>query len=360
MTLSGGGFQYIQDGADCGGVGWWEFGTVAVEDAATPMLDIRVNPKHQTMPNGKTLPCIWPGFQSVTIIGSGNFDAQFAGNCWVDPVKKDLLLPNCSRPVVALNCSGCSIDGLLIIGATGSTKDAVVLHNTNPANPADGDIGTVKSALVLDGHAGGSYDLVDDAGNSVGNWASKNLGGGWTIVQDAYPIEGRPAGLSGDSTHALLLGNSGERTGRLAIDGDGALRWGNGGENDTFDTTLLKPVHKKLAWDPPPLPAGAATNLTVPMGDKPHCRGTGPARRGPCTPLQHHLLFYGQPEPGDPVSVGFSAAGEADVQLTAQVSASYPADAARLSEVRVVLRNVGARPVDLGNGTLRLVVTKWE
>ena len=33
--------------ADCGGVGWWEFGTISVEDAATPMLDIRVNPNHQ-------------------------------------------------------------------------------------------------------------------------------------------------------------------------------------------------------------------------------------------------------------------------------------------------------------------------
>ena len=37
-TLSGGGFQYIQDGADCGGVGGWESGAISVEDAATPML----------------------------------------------------------------------------------------------------------------------------------------------------------------------------------------------------------------------------------------------------------------------------------------------------------------------------------
>ena len=38
----------------------------------------------------------------------------------------------------------------------------VIMHNTNPTNPADGQIGTVKSALLLDGHQGGSYDVVDD------------------------------------------------------------------------------------------------------------------------------------------------------------------------------------------------------
>jgi hypothetical protein len=80
-----------------------------------------------------------------------------------------------------------------------------------------------------------------------------------------------------------------------------------------------------------------------------------------CLPFSFYNRFSPQPEVGDPVSVGFSAVGEADVQLTAQVSASYPMDATRLSEVRVLLRNVGGgRPVDLANGTLRLVVTKWE
>ena len=43
-----------------------------------------------------------------------------------------------------------------------------------------------------------------------------------------------------------------------------------------------------------------------------------------------------------------------------QVSASFPKDASRLSEVKVVLRNAGSSPVDLLNGTLRIVVTKWE
>jgi hypothetical protein len=182
---------------------------------------------------------------------------------------------------------------------------------------------------------------------------------GFTIVQDTYPIVGRPANLSAMSTHALLLGNDGERMGRLAIDGDGALRWGNGGAGDEFDTTLLKPTHKKLFWDPPPLAAGKATLLTVPMGAKPHCRGLNHFRKT-CDAVQKHLLFYGQPEPGDLVQVGFSGAGAAAVQLTAQVSASFPDDPVKLSEVQVVLRNVGESAVDLKNGTLRLVVTKWE
>ena len=356
--MSGGGIQYQQNGADCGGIGWWDLYTVALEDAATPMLDIQVAPNNQVMPSGKKVACAFPGFQSVTIIDSASYDAQYAANCWVDPAKKTNIRPNCSRPVVALNCSGCTIDGLTIIGATSGTPNAVQLHNTNPANPADGDTGKVVSGTFLNGHQGGSYDAVDDTSNPVGNWATKNLGGGFTVVSDAYPTSAA-AKLSGDSTHAMLIGNSGERSGRLAIDGDGALRWGDGGENDTLDTSLLRPIHKAVAWDPPPLAAGASASLVVPVGSKPHCRITS-EQRPSCNPFQHHLLFYGQPEPGDPVSVGLSSVGAAEVMLSAQVSASYPEDDEKLSEVKVLVRNVGDAAVDLANGTLRVVVTKWE
>ena len=310
-------------------------------------------PNNQVMPSGKEVACAFPGFQSVTIIDSASYDAQFAANCWVDPAKKTNIRPNCSRPVVALNCSGCTIDGLTIIGATSGTPNAVRLHNTNPANPADGDTGKVVSGTFLNGHQGGSYDAVDDASSPVGNWATKNLGGGFTVVSDAYPTSAA-AKLSGDSTHAMLIGNSGERSGRLAIDGDGALRWGDGGENDTLDTSLLRPIHKTVAWDPPPLGVGASASVVVPVGSKPHCRITS-EQRPSCNPFQHHLLFYGQPEPGDPVSVG-----AAEVMLSAQVSASYPEDDEKLSEVKVLVRNVGDAAVDLANGTLRVVVTKWE
>ena len=145
-TLSGGGIQYLQHGADCGGVGWYYMNSVNLEDAATATLDIQVAENMQWMPNGKKLPCTWPGFQSITMIDTAQYDSQFAGNCWVDPAKKDLILPNCTRPVLALNCSQCHIDGLLIIGATSGTNNAVVLHNTNPQNPADGNIGTIVSS----------------------------------------------------------------------------------------------------------------------------------------------------------------------------------------------------------------------
>ena len=65
---------------------------------------------------------------------------------------------------------------------------------------------------------------MDDTYTVVGNWATKNLGGGFTVVSDAYPTS-TDGKLSGESTHAMLLGNSGERTGRLAMDGDGSLKW---------------------------------------------------------------------------------------------------------------------------------------
>ena len=96
------------------------------------------------------------------------------------------------------------------------------------------------------------------------------------------------------------------------------LRRGDGGENDTLSTTLLRPIHEKVAWDPPPLAAGARASLVLPVGSKPHCRGTSKLRPTCGTP-QKHLLFYGEPQPGDPVSVGLSTVGAAEVMLTAQV-----------------------------------------
>jgi hypothetical protein len=85
---------------------------------------VQVDPNNQVLPNGKRLPCLFPGFQSVTIIDSAQFDSQFAANCWVDPSKKQLLRPNCTRPTLALNCSQCGLDGLTIIGATGGSANA--------------------------------------------------------------------------------------------------------------------------------------------------------------------------------------------------------------------------------------------
>ena len=41
----------FHDSADCGGVGWWEFGTISVEDAATPMLDIHSRNSSDTVSN---------------------------------------------------------------------------------------------------------------------------------------------------------------------------------------------------------------------------------------------------------------------------------------------------------------------
>ena len=96
------------------------------------------------------------------------------------------------------------------------------------------------------------------------------------------------------------------------------LRRGDGGENDTLSTTLLRPIHEKVAWDPPPLAVGARASLVLPVGSKPHCRGTSKLRPTCGTP-QKHLLFYGEPQPGDPVSVGLSSVGAAEVMLTAQV-----------------------------------------
>ena len=63
VTMSGGGVRYEQAGGNCGGIGWWDFYTVALEDAATPLIDIWVDPDTQVLPNGKRLPCTFPGFR---------------------------------------------------------------------------------------------------------------------------------------------------------------------------------------------------------------------------------------------------------------------------------------------------------
>jgi hypothetical protein len=48
-----------------------------------------------------------------------------------------------------------------------------MLHNTNPSNPADGQVGTIVSGTFLNGHQGGSYDVVDDTYTVTG--AKRNM-----------------------------------------------------------------------------------------------------------------------------------------------------------------------------------------
>ena len=60
--------RYEQAGGNCGGIGWWDFYTVALEDAATPLIDIWVDPDSQVLPNGKRLPCTFPGFREFVYL----------------------------------------------------------------------------------------------------------------------------------------------------------------------------------------------------------------------------------------------------------------------------------------------------
>ena len=258
-----------------------DFLTTSLEDSATPLLDVW---SARNITN-------WAGLEHITITDYLNADNQYAAGG--APVQ---------QPVVGFNCSAenCVIDGLTISGAEigDPTKHPAVI-NYNPAG------GRVASATLLNGHNSGGVDIMTPDGIASGSWTSKNDGGGFTIVSDTvgcptrkesqHTVQGCSAKLSGLSTHALLVGMSGEPTARLAVDGDGSLKWGNGGKGNEFDTTLRRPITATTPWDPPPLAAGAANLTTIQVGV---CRG-GRGRR----------FDYGCPGTTDVVAVTHSGLG---------------------------------------------------
>jgi hypothetical protein len=206
----------------------------------------------------------------------------------------------------------------------------------------------VASAMLLNGHNSGGVDIMTDDGIPTGSWSSKNDGGGFTIVSDTvgcphrkesqHSVEGCSSKLTGLSTHAFVMGMSGEGAARLAIDGDGSMKYGNGGAAAPFDTTFQRPISATKYFDPPPLAAGAANVSSVLVGV---CDQAGSD------------FHHGCPAPGDVVAVSHSALGMSAVQLTAHVADTK-------GVVAVVLRNVGLEPLDVPAGTLRVVVYKFE
>eukprot|EP01052_Picozoa_sp_SAG31_P026775 SAG31_NODE_2453_length_5662_cov_161.116442_3_plen_288_part_00 len=190
--------------------------------------------------------------------------------------------------VTALNCSGalgCRFSGLTIISASGWSYAVHILVNvhqpciiTHPTCTCMGHCalagsegmgyqvpavrvwdGTVDSVTVFGSQLTGAADVLDGDNRPVGSWVSRS-GGGFTIVGHCNDTAHGNAALtaSGGHTHSngnesdinnyigkegptaghgILLGESGERNARLAIETSGALRWGSGKES-SFHSTL--------------------------------------------------------------------------------------------------------------------------
>lgn len=261
----GGGVQY-QQLCEHGlpSVGYWQFLNVAQEDSWTPLIDLVSDPALAHVGT----------FEHITVIGY--MDADTKGG---------------SRPVVRFNMSqpDARLDGVTIIGA-GDTRVAVQMVN-----------GTLGSAVVLNGHASGAQQVEDGSGKTVGSALLKTPGG---VALIGLPSAARHRSAdsatlhdAGGSEHALLVGESGAASARLAIDADGSLKFGDGAAAE-FDTVLERFTAATVPWGPLALPAAdggleAALNVTV----------AGAA-------------------PGDTASAALTTVGDSPVTLTAAVAAA--------------------------------------
>jgi hypothetical protein len=230
VVFSGGAVQYQQLAQSNQWPGFFDFYYCQTELSATPLLDVQVAPGLRgTM-----------GVQSVNIVGyrpddtiapnylnNGQYPALVAEG--THGKKNDGLVP-----VIALNCSGapgCHLDGVTIScgsqygGATAKPAPAIRVYS-----------GTVNSVTILSSQLTGSLDVRDARDNPVGSWVSRS-GGGFTFVTDAPPRQPgsklrvaalTAGGLRNDAdtrSHATLIGLSGEKSARFAIDGDGSMHW---------------------------------------------------------------------------------------------------------------------------------------
>lgn len=231
-VISGGGVQYQQT-ADCGGcaAGFFDFFNVVLESSALPLLDVQSEPDVTE----------FYGLEHISIIDMMDADprpAHFGGG-----------LQNVTS-VVHLNCSQpmCALDGLTMVGASplgGGWNGFHIGHAVRVF------AGAVRSITVLNSQHTGGLAVVDAAGVPFGSYVSKSAGGfvflgeksaGASANAALLPSEVSPHGnmtnLRGPS-HALLFGVSGETQGRLAIETDGSMHFGDG-EAD-FDTTIRRP-----------------------------------------------------------------------------------------------------------------------
>jgi hypothetical protein len=247
-------------------------------------------------------------------------------------------------PVVSINCSAvpeCGIDGLTMIavavneGGRGNGP-AVRVFTAGDPERARG----VHGVTVMSGQLTGGTDVVDERSQPVGAWAARSAGG-WTLVAESQspvaPMKAREQNKTVDevesqltavggwstATHALLVGQTGERGARLALEGDGSVRYADGSARG-FHTTVLRHRANSSSWDPPAVPAGKWTSTEI-------------ALRGA--------------QVGDIVTCTCTQLGEFAMLMSARV--------VRGGIVKVFLKNEEEKTVDLPSGRLRVATVQY-
>ena len=125
------------------------------------------------------------------------------------------------------------------------------------------------------------------------------------------------------SEHPLMIAQAGEANGRLAIESDGSLLFGDG--QGPFDTTLRRHISRTVAWDPPKIAAGKSATLLV--------------------------VEVGGAAPGDVVTAAHDKIGSSLALLGGNVVVD--------GRVQVILHNLGETELDVVAGILRVAVAKF-
>ena len=329
LVLAGGGIQYQQladfqqaygPASQLGAfAGFFTIQDACLEASATPLLDIQIGPDVK----------VFSGVESVFIESYRT----------VDGVKTTYMhTPNSLSTIIQLNCSNaCTLNGVTIIAGA---ADGSPYNNYQVGSAVRVLMGRAKGVTVLNsGHTGG-LDIVDGTGLPTGSFVSRTEGGllmvGYNDTSLAHgsnnastlPTSDGHASERRSSTHALLLGLAGESTGRLALESTGEIKWG-AGAGANFDTTLQRTISNTNQWDPPPV--------------------------SPAAPLVRHTVLVQGARQGDVAHASHTGVdGTQDVQLSA---------AAGTDKVVVLLRFAGGEarePVDIVEGTVRVVLTQWS
>ena len=122
----------------------------------------------------------------------------------------------------------------------------------------------------------------------------------------------------------VLLGESGEAYSRMAIETNGAIRWGDGASS-SFHTTLRRVKSNATLTDLPPLPKGGSVSVNVVVAEA--------------------IVT-------DVVTASHSSLGESSIYV---VSARVSKDGV----AQVLFRNEGEKTVDLPAGLLRVVTSTF-
>ena len=92
--------------------------------------------------------------------------------------------------------------------------------------------GQLEGSSIENGHMYGTDDIIDADGNLTGQFSGRTVGGIVRVADNASLVSQRAdSALSGQSEHTVLMGLAGEENARVAMDADGVVMHGPGGDS---------------------------------------------------------------------------------------------------------------------------------